>query len=139
MVVFNCWYLNCCPTNGGPFGSFWTILDHMGPYGTTLDHFELIWQLWTILRCFRLLAHFQSIVYYFERKITNFNYFVPIQTFWTILDHLGLFSTYLDYIGPYQKKTTAVLWANTFFFFFGKFCDVLSKFCGILATYSGTV
>ena len=57
----------------GPFGPFWTVLDHFerfGPFWTALDHFGPFWTVWTVS-----------------------DHFGP---FWTVLDRFGPFWTILD-------------------------------------------
>ena len=63
----------------GPFGPFWTVLDHFGPFWTVwtiLDRFGPFWTVWTIL-----------------------DRFGPFWTVWTVLDRL-------DHFGPFEPFCT---------------------------------
>ena len=67
----------------GPFGPFWTVLDHFGPFGP-------FWTVWTILD-----------------RLDRFGPFGPFWNVWTILDRFGPFGpfwtvwTILDRFGPF--------------------------------------
>ena len=90
----------------GYFGPFWTILDYLGPFWNIsnhfwpfkkfraiLDHFGLLWTIWTTL-----------------------DHFGPFGTFWKILDHFGPLWNPLDilihlrYLG---KNTYVWFWQIT--------------------------
>ena len=67
----------------GPFGPFWTVLDHFGPFWTVWTILDLFGPFWTVLDHFR-----------------------PFWTVWTILDlldHSELFGPFrtMDHSGPW--------------------------------------
>ena len=73
----------------GPFGPFWTVLDHFGPFGpfwTVLNHFGPFgpfgpfWTVWTIL--------------------DRLDHFGPFGQFWTVLTILDCLDRF-DHFGPF--------------------------------------
>ena len=85
-------------TSGDHFVPFCTILHHFAPFCTIFEEEKkernFFWQFWTI---FYLVGPFRTTLDHFDHK-NSFGLFRP---FWTILEHFGPLWTIFDYLGPF--------------------------------------